>query len=122
MCCVCDATRVLEERGPTTFSWSGIDAKLEFEASGKKPEFSKAKYRFRRAGDTEWHGWYNTVDLAGKMSRLGTDVSDADTLRSEVLNWLRGGEVQPILDSLEEQEVFIKRVLEERNHDAEKME
>lgn len=115
MCCVCDATRALEDKKPLRFSWDGIDAELEFEARGKRPEFASAKYRFRRSGDTEWNGWYDTVDLAGKMSRLGTDAFGSDNLRIETIDWLRGGPIQPLLDGLAEQEAFIKRVLEERD-------
>jgi hypothetical protein len=116
MCCVCDAIRVLHERKPVMFSWDDSATKLEFEGKGKKPEFAKAKYRFRRAGDAEWNGWYETVDLAGVMSRLGTDVFTAEALRREVSDWLGGAAVQPVLDSIAEHEVFITKVLTEREN------
>ena len=115
MCCVCDAIKVLENNKPVLFSWDGSDVQLEVEGRGKKPEFAKVKYRFRRAGDAEWNGWYDTVDLAGKMSRLGTDAFAVGNLRSEVSKWLSGETVQPVLDSLAEQELFIKKVLDDRD-------
>jgi hypothetical protein len=81
MCCTCDARTALDDTARTgiaRFKWEARpDVGLEVQANGGGAEFAPARLRFRRmtpSGTAKWSPWVDTDDLAGAMSRLGTDI------------------------------------------------
>lgn len=99
MCCTCDADRLIDAhlRGQTvTFTWADApEVTLEVEAVGGKAENAPAKVRLRKQGN-EWSAWLDTRDLAGTMSRLGTDVKWR-WVDDDVRAWLTGAGKSPYL-------------------------
>jgi len=76
MCNVCDAHAVVEATKvndilPFTF---GERTLLVEAIADDGVEFRPAKFRLRRTRDEEWTPWHDTLDLAGTMGNIGTDV------------------------------------------------
>jgi len=84
MCNVCDANALIDaaSRGESvTFRWGeGMAVGLEIEVQGEAAEFAPVKLRARRRfGEflkeaADWTDWYESGDLAGTLSQLGTDI------------------------------------------------
>lgn len=99
MCCTCDADWLIDahRNGKTlTFTWEDApEVSLEVEAIGERAENTPAKVRLRKQGG-EWSAWFDTADLAGTLSRLGTDVK-WKWVDESVRAWLTGAGVFPYL-------------------------
>lgn len=76
MCNVCDASGVVEatkkeEAEPFLFGERLIFVQA---VANDGVEFKPAVFRLRRTREEAWTPWHPTLDLAGTMARIGTDV------------------------------------------------
>lgn len=105
MCNVCDATRVVDATSsgtPIAFRL-GVGTEHErvifIEAKADLGvEFQPAEFRVRREGD-EWTPMWQTHDLAGTMSKIGTDDQRAS---AEAARWLAESRTQEGDDAFRE--------------------
>lgn len=76
MCNVCDATSAVaatkeDKSEPFLFGERLIYVQA---VANDGVEFQPAQFRLRRTNDELWTPWHTTLDLAGTMARIGTDV------------------------------------------------
>ena len=116
MCSVCDAANALSQtlRGTHAYFTHERGLPLLVEAVGTKPEFTPAKYRFKRLDEEDWTPWYETADLASSLGLLGTDAS-FQYVRPIVQAYLESGPREPVIrmiqdeNKAQEKSVFRKR-------------
>jgi len=107
MCSVCDAHAVLQahrEGRAVAFSWNDGPAGLSLEVEGEaeNAEFSPGKLRFRRGEEgqwTDWTDWVPTNDLAGSLSRIGTDIK-WPFVPHATKEWFTTGDFEPVRERL----------------------
>ncbi len=76
MCNVCDASSVVEATKQEQYEAFLFGERMIFvqAIANDGVEFKPATFRLRRTREEEWTTWHSTLDLAGTMARIGTDV------------------------------------------------
>lgn len=103
MCNVCDASSVVEStRQEKDEAFLFGDRMIFAQAiANDGVEFQPAMFRLRRTREEAWTPWHPTLDLAGTMARIGTDVK----LKPEVsIRWSHHDRTD------EEDEAFLREV------------
>ena len=76
MCNVCDASSVVEATKQEQYEAFLFGERMIFvqAIANDGVEFQPAMFRLRRTREEAWTPWHPTLDLAGTMARIGTDV------------------------------------------------